>query len=187
MTFAIPPGQLKYARRLAPDEDEDKTLKKGKIGDTPIADKDAEGNDTEQNDAEDIRAETDNVEDIEVKNDKPEDKNVENDNTHAKSSDPSNVESKRTTPGPCDAEVPSIAKPSPAPSSQLSAIPSDVDDVILASITTLQALEDKIVTIDGRLGKKVDGNAFKCIRVQRNNQDLGSLFEIREEWYVYKN
>ena len=187
MTFAIPPAQLKYARRLAPDADEDRTLEKGKAGDTPTADKNAESNDTEPNDTEDIRAKVDIAEDIEVKNDEAEDRNVENDATQVKSSDPSHVESQTTTSRPCDTEVPSIASPSPAPSSQLSAIPSDVDDVILASITTLQALEDKIVTIDGRLGKKVDGNAFKCIRVKRNNQDLGSLFEIREEWYVYKN
>ena len=197
MTFAIPPAQLKYARRLAPDEDEDGKLKNRKTGDTPTADKNAEGNDAEHNGAEDITAKIDNAEDIDVKNSNAEDidvknsnaqdNNVENDYTQAKSSDPSHVEGKRTTPRPCDAEAPSMAEPSPAPSSQLSAIPSDVDDVVLASITTLQALEEKIVTIDGRLGKKVDGNAFKSIRVKRNNQDLGSLFEIREEWYVYKN
>ena len=74
---------------------------------------------------------------------------------------------------------------SPA-SSELSEIPPNVEDVILASVTTLQALEDKIITVDGRLRKKVDGNAFKNIRVKRDNQDIGSLFEIREEWYVYK-
>lgn len=187
MTFAIPPAQLKYARRLAPDEDEDGKLENRKTGDTPTAEKNAEGNDAEHNGAEDITAKVDNAEDIDVKNSNAQDNNVESDDTQAKSSDPSHVEGKRTTPRPCDAEAPSMVEPSPAPSSQLSAIPSDVDDVVLASITTLQALEEKIVTIDGRLGKKVDGNAFKSIRVKRNNQDLGSLFEIREEWYVYKN
>ena len=188
MTFAIPPGQLKYARRLAPvEEEEEGKFENGKAGDTPTADENAEGNDAKHNGAEDITAKVDHAEDIEVKSNKDQDSNVETENTQAKLSDPSHIEGKRTTPKPCDAEAPSMARPSPAPSSQLSAIPSDVDDVVLASITTLQALEEKIVTIDGRLGKKVDGNAFKCIRVKRNNQDLGSLFEIREEWYVYKN
>lgn len=86
----------------------------------------------------------------------------------------------------CDTTDPLAGPPSPALSSQLSAIPSDVDDVILVSITTLQALEDKIISVDGRLNKKIEGNAFKNVRVKRNNQDIGSLFEIREEWYVYK-
>ena len=219
MTFAIPPAQLKYARRLAPDEDEDEILKSERNATIPAGFKHSESNDAELNDAGEARARAniDNAEDIEVKsntaeslistefnseavrniaetskgikvmNNNTEDNNLENDNAQAKSSDPGNVEGKRTTPSSCDAEAPSMANPSPAPSSQLSAIPSDIDDVVLASITTLQALEDKIVSIDGRLGKKVDGNAFKSIRVKRNNQDLGTLFEIREEWYVYKN
>ena len=236
MTFAIPPAQLKYARRLAPNQDEDQMIKNGKTGNTPAGGKHSESHEAGRNDTEDIRAKIDNADDTEVKDntaefmkvmnntvddikvmdnnaedvrakihnaDDTEVKNIatediklldniagysnlENDNTQAQPSDPGNVESKNTTPRPGDAEAPSMASPSPAPSSQLSAIPSDVDDVVLASITTLQALEDKIVTIDGRLGKKVDGNAFKSIRVKRNNQDLGTLFEIREEWYVYK-
>ena len=217
MTFAIPPAQLKYARRLAPNEDEDEILKSGRAATIPAGFKHSESNEAERNDAEEIRANIDNAEDVEVKNNtaeslistefnsevvrniaetpkeievmnnNAEDNNLENDNAQAKSSDPGNVEGKRTLLRSYDAEAPSMANPSPAPSSQLSAIPSDIDDVVLASITTLQALEDKIVTIDGRLGKKVDGNAFKSIRVKRNNQDLGTLFEIREEWYVYKN
>ncbi|KAL8791661.1 MAG: hypothetical protein Q9195_005744 [Heterodermia aff. obscurata] len=186
MTFAIPPAQLKYARRLAPDEDSDEKPKNGEIDDTPAAEKIAESNNADDNDAKDIKAKSNNAEDTKVMNDTAEDNKIENDNGEAKSSDLNEIEGKRATPRPCDADAPSMASPSPAPSSQLSDIPPDVDDVILASITTLQALEDKIVTIDGRLGKKVDGNAFKSIRVKRDNQDLGSLFEIREEWYVYK-
>lgn len=187
MTFAIPPAQLKYARRLAPDEDEEGKLKNGKTGDAPSADTNTEGNGAEHDDAEDIEAKKNNAEDIKVVNNETEENKIEKDNAEAKSSDLSEIEGRKTRPRPCDAEAPSMASPSPAPSSQLSAIPPDVEDVIFASITTLQALEDKIVTIDGRLGKKVDGNAFKSIRVKRDNQDLGSLFEIREEWYVYKN
>ena len=88
---------------------------------------------------------------------------------------------------PCIGHVDLDLPSSPAPSSsKLSEIPPDVNDVILARITTLQALENKIVATDGRLGKTVDGNAFKHIRVKRDNQDIGSLFEIREDWYTYK-
>ena len=187
MTFAIPPAQLKYARRLAPDEEDEGKLKNGKTGDAPSADTNAEGNDAERNDAEDIEVKKNNAEEIKVMNNETEEDKIQNDQAEAVSSDLGNIEGNRTRPRPCDAEAPSMASPSPAPSSQLSAIPPEVEDVIFASITTLQALEDKIVTIDGRLGKKVDGNAFKSIRVKRDNQDLGSLFEIREEWYVYKN
>lgn len=54
------------------------------------------------------------------------------------------------------------------------------------AVSSLAALEEKIVAVDGGFKGKVNGNAWKCTRVKRNNQDIGSLFEIREEHFVYK-
>ena len=79
----------------------------------------------------------------------------------------------------------SPAPVSPASSSSLSAIPSDVADVIPVPVTSLSSLEEKIVAINGQFTGKVNGNAWKCTRVKRNEQDLGSLFEIRENFFVY--
>ena len=50
-------------------------------------------------------------------------------------------------------------------------------------------LENKIIEIDGRLDPKDApiASSWRFIRVQRNNQDLGSLFDMREEFYVWKS
>ena len=66
--------------------------------------------------------------------------------------------------------------------------PERKSDVILHEITSLQQLNDKVVEIDGRLDLKdvPAGNAWKFCRCKRNNQDLGTLFEMREHFFVYK-
>ena len=50
-------------------------------------------------------------------------------------------------------------------------------------------LEDKIIEIDGRIDPKdaAAASTWRSIRLLRNNQDLGSLFDIREEHYVWKS
>ena len=66
---------------------------------------------------------------------------------------------------------------------------AQLEDAICYDITTLQQLENKVIDVDGRL-KSSDVpsvNAWRFIRCKRNNQDLGSLFEMREEYYVYKH
>ena len=65
------------------------------------------------------------------------------------------------------------------------------DDTILLEIKSLKQLNDKIIELDGRLDPKNQKEApavspWKLIRAKRNNQDLGTLFEMREEFYVYK-
>lgn len=65
------------------------------------------------------------------------------------------------------------------------------DDVILYEIKNLKQLNDKIIEIDGRLNPKNQKEVpavspWKLMRAKRNNQDLGSLFEMRDEFYVYK-
>lgn len=63
------------------------------------------------------------------------------------------------------------------------------EEDILHSISSLTQLESKIVDIDGRFNSREIGvqNAWKNFRGIRNHQDLGSLFEMREEFYVYKH
>ena len=63
------------------------------------------------------------------------------------------------------------------------------EEDIIHSISNLTQLEHKIVDIDGRFNSKEISiqNTWKNFRGIRNNQDLGSLFEMREEFYVYKH
>lgn len=67
--------------------------------------------------------------------------------------------------------------------------PALQEDDILHSISNLSQLEHKIVDIDGRFNSKDIGiqNTWKNFRGIRNNQDLGSLFEMREDFFVYKH
>ncbi|KAL8709022.1 MAG: hypothetical protein Q9225_007518 [Loekoesia sp. 1 TL-2023] len=60
-------------------------------------------------------------------------------------------------------------------------------DVILYEITGLYALERKILEIDGRAkpGSRT-GSTWRDIRCRRDEQDMGSLFEMRDEYYAYK-
>lgn len=67
--------------------------------------------------------------------------------------------------------------------------PALQEEDILYSISSLQHLENKVIEIDGRFDSKVvrSTNSWKSFRGIRNNQDLGTLFEMREEFYVYKH
>lgn len=66
---------------------------------------------------------------------------------------------------------------------------TQIEDVMVATISSCTALENKILEIDGRMNGKTrsHGSAWRHFRVQRKEQDLGSLFEMREEYYVYKH
>ena len=63
------------------------------------------------------------------------------------------------------------------------------EEDIIHSISNLTQLEHKIVDIDGRFNSKDISiqNTWKNFRGIRNHQDLGSLFEMREDFYVYKH
>ncbi len=63
--------------------------------------------------------------------------------------------------------------------------------VIHYEITNLRHLMNKAIEIDGRLDLKdiklvPAASPWKLMRVKRNNQDLGTLFEMRDEFYTYK-
>ena len=77
------------------------------------------------------------------------------------------------------------------PNDAPSATPSlrEEDEDILHSVSSLNQLEQKIVEIDGRINPKdlPVQNTWKNFRGIRNNQDLGSLFEMREDFFVYKH
>ena len=63
------------------------------------------------------------------------------------------------------------------------------EEDILHSISMLTQLENKIVDINGHFNSKEipTVNSWKSFRGIRNNQDLGTLFEMREDFYVYKH
>ena len=65
----------------------------------------------------------------------------------------------------------------------------ELHEDIIHSISNLSELEHKIIDVDGRLNSKEVpvANTWKHFRGIRNNQDLGSLFEMREDFYVYKH
>ncbi|KAI1981335.1 hypothetical protein LOZ53_000498 [Ophidiomyces ophidiicola] len=57
-------------------------------------------------------------------------------------------------------------------------------DIVLSGVRGPGALENKILRTDGRMTNPPNGNAWKDFRCFRNNQDMGSLWEIRQAWYL---
>lgn len=65
------------------------------------------------------------------------------------------------------------------------AVPASTqEDVTLCTVENVKALETKILEVDGRVTKPSHRNAWKMIRCQRDNQDMGSLFDIREAYFL---
>ena len=69
--------------------------------------------------------------------------------------------------------------------------PEEVDDstarnpdTIIYIMHNLGALETQILQIDGRVKNVPNGNAWKVFRLVRLNQDLGSLFDVRDKYCV---
>ncbi|PYH48184.1 uncharacterized protein BP01DRAFT_354026 [Aspergillus saccharolyticus JOP 1030-1] len=63
----------------------------------------------------------------------------------------------------------------------------DVKEIVLPNIQGLNALASKIIEIDGRVKKVPNGNSWKEFRAYRHNQDMGSLWEIRQSWFMREN
>ncbi|OKL63487.1 hypothetical protein UA08_01413 [Talaromyces atroroseus] len=57
-------------------------------------------------------------------------------------------------------------------------------EIEVHNIAGPNALTKKILEIDGRIKNPPNGNAWKEFRCYRNNQDMGSLWEVRQAWYV---
>lgn len=56
--------------------------------------------------------------------------------------------------------------------------------ITVSGITGPNAIAMKILEADGRSGKVPSGNAWKDFRAYRNNQDMGSLWEVRQAWFL---
>ncbi|KAH8695104.1 Asx homology domain-containing protein [Talaromyces proteolyticus] len=54
----------------------------------------------------------------------------------------------------------------------------------IRNISGPNALAKKILEIDGRITGPPNGNAWKEFRCYRDNQDMGSLWEVRQAWYL---
>jgi hypothetical protein len=61
---------------------------------------------------------------------------------------------------------------------------NDLDDILVPNIGTPNGLAMKILQIDGRMPNGRVANGWKDIRCIRNNQDIGSLFDVREAWFI---
>ncbi|CAI7611845.1 unnamed protein product [Penicillium crustosum] len=91
---------------------------------------------------------------------------------------------------PVEAEQDKITKPpSTEPQNDLVPTPSQAtvsepDEIIVSNVSSPQALVHKILQIDGRMPNGRTANAWKEIRCYRNNQDMGSLFDVREAWFL---
>ncbi|KAL3471796.1 Asx homology domain-containing protein [Aspergillus californicus] len=64
------------------------------------------------------------------------------------------------------------------------AVNGEFDDIILTDIRGPTALASKILEVDGRIKSATNGNAWKEIRCFRNNQDMGTLWEVRHAWWL---
>ena len=60
---------------------------------------------------------------------------------------------------------------------------SNGEDTVTELMTGPQMLSTKILGVDGRIKNAPNGNAWKDFRCKRDNQDMGSLFEIRQDYY----
>lgn len=77
-----------------------------------------------------------------------------------------------------------VPEPSSDPSSLVEGESAPTqEDVILCEVENVRALENKILEADGRIKNPYPANSWKMIRCQRNNQDLGSLFDVRESYW----
>ena len=228
LIFAIPPGQLKYARRIAelehaikdipnqartlqPDNATQSPAPNTLNGETPNV---SNGEHTHLTNGieppaelqpDDAEIAKDNIAEMSTKAAGSETngeeigaiavKSVEQHESHDPGGHPSvinleddevdlvpKMETKRSTAEPGHVEH------DPTATSTVSAPNSD--DAIIHEISTLAQLEVKILEIDGRLNLnevRPSINPWKALRGKRSNQDLGTLFEMREEFYVWKH
>lgn len=87
-----------------------------------------------------------------------------------------------TAPQPAEDEKVLPEQPPPFTLSPLTL--GGVEVVILMDILGATNLENKLIKLDGRVEDIPNGNAWKEFRCYRNNQDMGSLWEVRQAWYV---
>ncbi|KAL4763559.1 uncharacterized protein BDW70DRAFT_7210 [Aspergillus foveolatus] len=85
-------------------------------------------------------------------------------------------------------DEPEVAcSPDGKPSQSLLEEDEEPDEVIVRDIQGPTALTLEMLRIDGRVDKATNGNAWKELRCFRDNQDMGTLWEVRHAWYVKNN
>ncbi|GIK06410.1 hypothetical protein Aspvir_002060 [Aspergillus viridinutans] len=77
-----------------------------------------------------------------------------------------------------------LAKDEESSSTNLTGDSDQTSEIILENIGGPSALALKILEVDGRIKDVPNGNAWKEFRSYRNNQDMGSLWEVRQAWYL---
>ncbi|OAX82846.1 hypothetical protein ACJ72_02807 [Emergomyces africanus] len=77
------------------------------------------------------------------------------------------------------------SSPAPTPASKPEQSQESIPrDVIFSGVTGPARLANKILEIDGRITEPPHGNAWKEFRCYRDNQDMGSLWECRQAWFM---
>ncbi|KAL8787653.1 MAG: hypothetical protein Q9213_002084 [Squamulea squamosa] len=212
VTFAIPPGQLKFARRFDPppefEPDQENTQS---LSDIPSSTADTSDYDTtmqenasivevsrtvsEPTSLADHSSLSYNV-DLSEKGTQMEEDSTQRDVTGEDNPRSSaaitsgEIEEEPEIPAAMSAEA-NVRKAAQSPTSRTNTEHSTLTehgyDVIYYTISTLWSLEKKIIQIDGRVNPESrTASAWRDIRCLRNEQDLGSLFEMRDEYYAYK-
>lgn len=59
---------------------------------------------------------------------------------------------------------------------------ANMEEILIENIQGLTSLASRIIEVDGRITDIPNGNAWKEFRAYRNNQDMGSLWEVRQAW-----
>ncbi|CEJ59516.1 hypothetical protein PMG11_08139 [Penicillium brasilianum] len=72
----------------------------------------------------------------------------------------------------------------PQPPSELQTTSNEPVEIILSNISTPMVLVREILRIDGRKAGSRTSNSWKEIRCYRKNQDMGSLFDVRQIWFA---
>ncbi|KAL9611259.1 MAG: hypothetical protein Q9167_004085 [Letrouitia subvulpina] len=83
------------------------------------------------------------------------------------------------------AEDSSLTTPTRSPTTSTST--TSAHSTVTFTLTGMHALEKKILAIDGRHTNGRTPNTWRAVRCYRNEQDLGSIFEMRDQYYTFKN
>lgn len=73
------------------------------------------------------------------------------------------------------------------PPSEVQTAADGPDEIIVPEISSPMVLVREILQIDGRRPDGRTANSWKEIRCYRKNQDMGSLFDVRQAWYLKQN
>ncbi|KAJ5612703.1 hypothetical protein N7510_005897 [Penicillium lagena] len=57
-------------------------------------------------------------------------------------------------------------------------------EILVRNVSSLQTLVNKILEVDGRRSGVKNANSWREFRCYRNNQDMGSLWDVRQAWFL---